>query len=69
MINPTCESQTTRLFCSAVHVTKFSPNNVNIMSAGDDKIVCCWDLPTEQRIMSLKGHEDYIRTGCVNPAR
>ncbi|KAL6042734.1 U3 small nucleolar RNA-associated protein 15 [Balamuthia mandrillaris] len=48
-----------------VHVTKFSPDNVHVFSASDDKTARVWDLPVEKEIQVLEGHEDYIRCGAV----
>jgi len=46
-----------------VHVTKFSPSNMHIMSASDDCTVKCWDLTSAEPLSVLKGHEDHVRCG------
>jgi len=49
-----------------VHLTKFSSNNIHVMSGSDDKTVRCWDLSTTHEILKLNGHEDYVRCGAVS---
>ncbi|KAF9412595.1 snoRNA-binding rRNA-processing protein [Podila epigama] len=49
-----------------VHVTKFSTDKTQIMSASDDKTVRIWDMPSETPLTIFTGHEDYIRTGMVS---
>ncbi|KAJ3226104.1 snoRNA-binding rRNA-processing protein [Clydaea vesicula] len=46
-------------------VAKFS-SNLNIFSAGDDKTIRYWDVPTETCIKRYDGHQDYIRTGVIS---
>ncbi|KAI8082758.1 WD40-repeat-containing domain protein [Halteromyces radiatus] len=65
-INSRAILRTFREHTMPVHVTKFSNNTTNIMSASDDKTVRIWDIPTETSINVFEGHEDYIRAGVVN---
>ncbi|KJE94791.1 U3 small nucleolar RNA-associated protein 15 [Capsaspora owczarzaki ATCC 30864] len=51
----------------AVHVTRFATDDNQIMSAGDDAVVRCWDIPAERQVLALTGHTDYIRAGVVSP--
>ncbi|KAJ1045371.1 hypothetical protein NDA10_004956 [Ustilago hordei] len=48
-----------------VHVTRFSPNGTEIMSASDDRTVRLWDLPEQKAVHVFEGHEDYVRGGCA----
>jgi U3 small nucleolar RNA-associated protein 15 len=52
----------------AVHVTKFSPNNMHVMSASDDRTVRCWDMTTSEELIVLKGHKDHVRCGAPQSA-
>ncbi|KAL5258686.1 hypothetical protein ACHWQZ_G009224 [Mnemiopsis leidyi] len=47
------------------HVTKFDQDNTHILSAADDKTLRCWDLPTGEEILCMKGHDDYIRSAAT----
>ncbi|KAF9903291.1 snoRNA-binding rRNA-processing protein [Lobosporangium transversale] len=49
-----------------VHVTKFSSDKTQILSASDDKTVRIWDMPSETPLTIFTGHEDYIRSGMVS---
>ncbi|KAF9921035.1 snoRNA-binding rRNA-processing protein [Linnemannia zychae] len=49
-----------------VHVTKFSSDKTQILSASDDKTVRIWDMPSETSLTTFTGHEDYIRAGLVS---
>ncbi|KAG0265290.1 snoRNA-binding rRNA-processing protein [Actinomortierella ambigua] len=51
-----------------VHVTKFSSDKTQIMSASDDKTVRVWDMPSEAAINIFTGHSDYVRSGMVSQA-
>jgi U3 small nucleolar RNA-associated protein 15 len=48
-----------------VRVTKFSPDNVTIMSASDDTTVRSWDIVTGENVVVLNGHEDHVRCGSA----
>jgi len=50
-----------------VHVTRFSEDNTHIISGGDDKTLRCWDLPTGEELLCMKGHDDYIRSATSVP--
>jgi len=54
---------------SASHCAKFSSGNTQVFSCGDDSTVRLWDLPTEEEVMVMRGHEDYVRCGvwCFDP--
>eukprot|EP01098_Paradermamoeba_levis_P009859 TRINITY_DN4126_c0_g1_i1.p1 TRINITY_DN4126_c0_g1~~TRINITY_DN4126_c0_g1_i1.p1 ORF type:complete len:520 (+),score=119.22 TRINITY_DN4126_c0_g1_i1:109-1668(+) len=49
-----------------VRVTRYAPNNVNILSASDDQTIKCWDTSTGQPILTLHGHTDYVRAAMIN---
>ncbi|XP_072050689.1 U3 small nucleolar RNA-associated protein 15 homolog [Amphiura filiformis] len=51
-----------------VHVSKFSSDNLHIMSCGDDKSVRCWDIPSEKETCRFTEHTDYVRCGVVSKA-
>jgi len=40
-----------------VHVTRFSLNKVQALTASDDTTVRCWDIPTETQLMKFVDHE------------
>ncbi|KAI9304399.1 WD40-repeat-containing domain protein [Cunninghamella echinulata] len=65
-VNSRAILRTFREHTMPVHVTKFSNNKTNIMSASDDKTVRVWDIPTETSVNIFEGHEDYVRTGVVS---
>ncbi|KAI8340753.1 WD40-repeat-containing domain protein [Chlamydoabsidia padenii] len=65
-VNSRAILRTFREHTMPVHVTKFSNNKTNLMSASDDKTVRVWDIPTETSINVFEGHEDYVRTGVVS---
>ena len=46
-----------------VWATKFSPSEAStLLSAGDDRTVKLWDLPSEASTSTFVGHHDYVRT-------
>lgn len=49
----------------AVRVSRFTPDRVFVMSAGDDKTVRKWDLGTEQLLWKTSLHTDSVRSGFV----
>ncbi|CAD6930602.1 unnamed protein product [Tilletia controversa] len=51
----------------ATHVTRFSSNPTQILSASDDKTVRLWDIPTQEAVSILNGHTDYVRSAIVSP--
>ncbi|EST08951.1 WD40 repeat [Kalmanozyma brasiliensis GHG001] len=50
-----------------VHVTRFSPNGTQIMSASDDRTVRLWDVPEQKAVHVFEGHGDYVRSAVVSP--
>jgi len=51
-----------------VHVTRFLPDNVHLVSASDDRNVKILDVPSEAVVHTFeKEFDDYIRCGCVAP--
>ncbi|KAJ3179051.1 snoRNA-binding rRNA-processing protein [Gaertneriomyces sp. JEL0708] len=50
----------------AVHVAKFSPDHMQVLSGSDDKTVRVWDVPTETPVAIFGEHEDYVRAGLVS---
>ncbi|KIW50498.1 hypothetical protein PV05_09302 [Exophiala xenobiotica] len=54
----------------AVHTVKWSlRESTSLMSCGDDRTVRLWDLPSESRVESFRGHQDYVRTGSFLPSQ
>uniref|UniRef100_A0A7S3LNC8 U3 small nucleolar RNA-associated protein 15 C-terminal domain-containing protein n=1 Tax=Aplanochytrium stocchinoi TaxID=215587 RepID=A0A7S3LNC8_9STRA len=53
---------------AAVHVTRWSNNNTNILSCSDDKTARIWDVSTEAQVHCFRGHGDYVRCAVMNPA-
>ena len=48
-----------------VWVTKFSPSEAStLLSAGDDRTVKLWDLPSEESTTTFIGHHDYVRSAA-----
>jgi U3 small nucleolar RNA-associated protein 15 len=51
-----------------VWATRFSPaDSTTLMSASDDKTVRLWDLPSQRSVVTLVGHDDYVRSGTFLP--
>uniref|UniRef100_A0A6A7FVF2 U3 small nucleolar RNA-associated protein 15 homolog n=2 Tax=Hirondellea gigas TaxID=1518452 RepID=A0A6A7FVF2_9CRUS len=50
-----------------VRRVKFLPGCPQIASFSDDKTCAIWDIGDEKKILELKGHTDFIRSGCVSP--
>ncbi|KAK0555313.1 U3 small nucleolar RNA-associated protein 15 [Tilletia horrida] len=51
----------------ATHVTHFSSDPTQVLSASDDKTVRLWDIPTQEPITVLDRHTDYVRSAIVSP--
>lgn len=47
------------------HVTQFDQDNTHLLSGADDKTLRCWDLPTGDEVLCMKGHDDYIRSAAT----
>ncbi|CAI5734171.1 unnamed protein product [Peronospora destructor] len=52
----------------AIHSTRFSLDNVHVLSCSDDKTARYWDLPTGKPLALLGDHTDYVRSSAVNPS-
>ena len=53
-----------------VWITKFSPSDPTaLMSASDDRTVRLWDLPSEESVITLIGHQDYVRAAAFMPGQ
>ena len=52
-----------------VHVAQFAPDATKILSAGDDRSIRCWDMPSGGCVTTIEhAHEDYIRCAHTSPA-
>ena len=51
-----------------VHVARFSPDKVHVLSGGDDVTVRWWDISSGKQVARLDGHQDYVRAAAVSPA-
>lgn len=51
-----------------VHVTRFDPDRLHLVSGGDDATVRWWDMTSGQQISRWDGHTDYVRAAAANPA-
>lgn len=58
--------RTLRGHTSPVHVTRFSPTGVEIMSASDDRTVRLWDVPEQKAVHVFDGHQDYVRSAVFS---
>lgn len=50
-----------------VHVSKFSINPTQVLSASDDRTVRLWDMPEQKELCQFDLHTDYVRAGLVSP--
>ena len=41
----------------AVHVTRFTSDNLHILSGGDDKVVNLLDIPSQAKVASFSEHQ------------
>ncbi len=53
---------------SAVRTTKFSYDNLHVLSGSEDKTARYWDISTATQLSCLTGHEDYVRCASSSPA-
>mmetsp|Transcript_8855 Transcript_8855/g.19996 ORF Transcript_8855/g.19996 Transcript_8855/m.19996 type:complete len:396 (-) Transcript_8855:149-1336(-) len=54
---------------AAVHSCQWSLDGLQIFSAGDDKCVKSWDVPTEACVWTQNGgHGDFVRSSARSPA-
>jgi U3 small nucleolar RNA-associated protein 15 len=60
--------RTFRGHAGAVHSTRFSSDNVHVLSCSDDKTARYWDLPTGKPLALLGEHNDYVRASAASPA-
>eukprot|EP01059_Diplonema_ambulator_P006262 TRINITY_DN16000_c0_g1_i1.p1 TRINITY_DN16000_c0_g1~~TRINITY_DN16000_c0_g1_i1.p1 ORF type:complete len:511 (+),score=156.29 TRINITY_DN16000_c0_g1_i1:59-1534(+) len=51
----------------AVHSVCFLPDKQRIISGSDDNKAIVWDATTQQQIVQLKGHKDYVRATAAHP--
>lgn len=50
-----------------IHVTQFSSNQTQILSAADDKTVRIWDVPSESPVVVFDDQfQDYVRSAVVS---
>ncbi|KAB8576210.1 hypothetical protein FH972_025738 [Carpinus fangiana] len=50
--------------------TQWNPqDNTMLMSASDDRTVRLWDLPSQESITKMVGHQDYVRCGAWMPGQ
>ena len=40
-----------------MQITKFAPGNTQILSCSDDKTVRIWDIPGQEPVSILEGHQ------------
>lgn len=50
-----------------VHVSRFSSNPTQVLTASDDRTVRLWDMPEQAAVRVFEGHDDYVRSGAVSP--
>ncbi|KAF1782280.1 U3 small nucleolar RNA-associated protein 15, C-terminal [Phytophthora cactorum] len=51
---------------AAIRSTRFSADNVHVLSCSDDKTARYWDLPTAKPLALLGDHSDYVRSSAAN---
>lgn len=51
-----------------VHVARFAPDKVHVLSGGDDVTLRLWDISSGAQVLRLVGHQDYVRAAEVSPA-
>eukprot|EP01065_Artemidia_motanka_P032112 TRINITY_DN39164_c0_g1_i1.p1 TRINITY_DN39164_c0_g1~~TRINITY_DN39164_c0_g1_i1.p1 ORF type:complete len:568 (+),score=159.46 TRINITY_DN39164_c0_g1_i1:93-1796(+) len=51
----------------AVHTVSFFSDNQKVLSGGDDKVACVWDMPTQEQVAKLEVHTDYVRAASPHP--
>lgn len=56
-----------RAHMGPVYTTKWSPDNMRVLTGSDDTTSAAWDLATGERVVHIQGHEDYVRCGTVLP--
>ncbi|GBG72196.1 hypothetical protein CBR_g11128 [Chara braunii] len=52
----------------AVHFSRYAEDKVHIFSAGDDNTARWWDASSEESLLRLGGHTDYVRCGATGGA-
>lgn len=53
-----------------VWTTKWNPSDLtSLMSTSDDRTIRLWDLPTQDSVTKLIGHQDYVRSGIWMPGQ
>jgi len=51
-----------------VHVTRWSPDRLHVLSGSDDVTVRWWDVSSGKQLARFDGHTDYVRAAAVSPA-
>ena len=49
-----------------VHVSKFSTDITQVLTASDDRTVRMWDMPEQKETRRFEGHTDYVRAGAIS---
>lgn len=49
-----------------VHVSHFSSEPTQVLTASDDRTVRLWDLPEQKELRRFDAHTDYVRAGVVS---
>lgn len=50
-----------------VHVSRFSSDASQVLTASDDRTVRLWDIPTQEPLRTFTGHTDYVRAALASP--
>eukprot|EP01062_Namystynia_karyoxenos_P056493 TRINITY_DN47463_c0_g1_i1.p1 TRINITY_DN47463_c0_g1~~TRINITY_DN47463_c0_g1_i1.p1 ORF type:complete len:569 (+),score=175.19 TRINITY_DN47463_c0_g1_i1:99-1805(+) len=51
----------------AVHSVCFLADKQRVLSGSDDKTGVIWDMATQEQLMRLEGHSDYVRATAAHP--
>lgn len=51
-----------------VHVARFDPGRLHVLSGGDDAVARWWDVTQGRQVARWNGHTDYIRAAAANAA-
>eukprot|EP00850_Spirogloea_muscicola_P010898 SM000065S20247 [mRNA] locus=s65:630316:634174:- [translate_table: standard] len=50
-----------------VHYTRFGRDKLHILSGGDDSTCRWWDMATQEQVLNMGEHTDYVRSGAPSP--